>query len=127
MALNSTLRSSASVASSAPVPMRGSLDPAPFASTFCDSFGSSVESRFFEVGRAERGGRGPGGAADPEGFGDGAPPVRCSSSCRCGPGGSAELVLQSRASRLGDNDMLIHQITQVTAGFIVGGYTVIQR
>jgi hypothetical protein len=42
-------------------------------------------------------------------------------------GGSAEIVFENRAGQLGRDDMLIHQISQVSAGFIVGGYTLVQR
>lgn len=42
------------------------------------------------------------------------------------PGGSAELVFESRGSRIGGHEMLIHQISQLSNGFIVGGYTLVQ-
>lgn len=41
-------------------------------------------------------------------------------------GGSAEIVLEGRPSRLGRFDMLIHQISQISEGFVVGGYTLVQ-
>jgi hypothetical protein len=42
------------------------------------------------------------------------------------PGGSAELVFESRGTRIGGHEMLIHQISQLSNGFIVGGYTLVQ-